>query len=281
MKNKILVDVTNSSVRGEDLHGMLGLTGARWVKAFNDNGAVDILLDKPFSKKSMVTNICGRSMDAVDKVKSFAEEALGFSAKIVPVDQYQEIAMNQDSFRDDWVHATYIILVLFVLTELYAILRYNVFKGYAWYHLPIQVTNKAICWTALNGFALTMLPGLLARMYDAFHYSKMLDKPKLIRFGLKVRKALGLLALWFLGIHIFMSLLIFNPKYYSKVRIRASRSLGVTIQFASYFLSFSPSLRLRARNSMPLEKAHSFLLFWVLDFMQFLDFARYLRLDLK
>jgi predicted dinucleotide-binding enzyme len=253
MKNKILVDVTNSSVRGEDLHGMLGLTGARWIKAFNDNGAVDILLDKPFSKKSMVTTICGRNLDAVDKVKIFAEEALGFSVKIVPIHQYQEIAMHQDSFGDDWIYATYTILVLFFLAELYAILRYNVFKGYAWYHLAIQVTNKAICWTALNAFALTMLPGLLARMYDAFHHSKMKDKPKLIRFGIKIRKALGLIALWFLGIHIFMSLLLFNPKYYSKVRCQlllflSSKCYNERHLIPTFAVSFSSNPSLRAQN---------------------------------
>jgi hypothetical protein len=91
--------------------------------------------------------------------------------------------------------------------------RYNLWAGYDWYHLTLQVTNKAICWTALNAFALTMLPGLLARFRDALYDTKMLDKPKRLLFGLLIRKPLGLLALWFLGIHIIMSLLMFNQKY--------------------------------------------------------------------
>ncbi|KAL3940268.1 MAG: hypothetical protein SGBAC_005162 [Bacillariaceae sp.] len=52
---KVLVDITNSSICGEDLHGMLGLTATPWVKPLNDNGAVDMFLDKPISKKSMVS----------------------------------------------------------------------------------------------------------------------------------------------------------------------------------------------------------------------------------
>ena len=36
MHEKILVDVTNSSIRGEDLQAMLGLTETLWVKAFNE-----------------------------------------------------------------------------------------------------------------------------------------------------------------------------------------------------------------------------------------------------
>ena len=43
LKNKILVDVTNG---GEDLYSVLGKTSIRWVKAFNDIGAVDIMLHK-------------------------------------------------------------------------------------------------------------------------------------------------------------------------------------------------------------------------------------------
>ena len=216
LKNKILVDITNSSVPGEDLHGMLGLTNARWVKAFNDNGAVDILLDKPYAKKAMVTNMCGKDLDAVRTVKKFAEDALGFHAKIVPHARYNEIAMNQNSLGEDWVQAAYLTVVLFVLCEIYALVRYNVWKGYAWFHLPVQVTNKAVCWTSLNAFALSMVPGIMARFYDAMHKDKMQNKPKWIIWGFKIRKQLGLIALWLLGIHIAMSLLIFNQKYYGK-----------------------------------------------------------------
>jgi predicted dinucleotide-binding enzyme len=40
LKDKVLIDATNSNVRGEDLDAMLCITNIHWVKAFNDIGAV-------------------------------------------------------------------------------------------------------------------------------------------------------------------------------------------------------------------------------------------------
>lgn len=93
---------------------------------------------------------------------------------------------------------------------------YNVHKGYAWFHLPLQVTNKAICWTALAGFALTQLPGILAHLSNAIRGNSLHSKPYWLRSFLGMRKHLGLLSLWFLMVHILMSLLLFSPAYYGK-----------------------------------------------------------------
>lgn len=93
---------------------------------------------------------------------------------------------------------------------------YNVHKGYDWFHLPLQVTNKAICWTALTGFALSQVPGILARMSNTIHGNSLHTKAKWLRNFLKLRKQLGLLSLWFLLVHVIMSLLLFSPAYYGK-----------------------------------------------------------------
>ena len=239
LKDKILVDITNSSVPGEDLHSMLDLVpNSRWVKGLNDVGAVDILLDKPSNKKPLTTILCGNNIRAVQTVKKFAQEALGFGfVKIVPHSRYHDISMNQTSMSKDYVHAAYIMIFLFVLTEVYAIMRYNVWKGYEWYHLPLQVTNKAICWTSLTGFAFCMMPGLMARYFDSIHNNKMLDKPQWIRYGLSIRKPLGLLALWFLVLHILISLLLFNSQYYGKFFIdpTVSSKLNKTGEVTFFF----------------------------------------------
>jgi hypothetical protein len=100
--------------------------------------------------------------------------------------------------------------------------RYNVHAEYAWSHWPLQVTNKAVCWTALTGFAVTQVPGVLARLSTAIHGDSLRDMPKWLLSFLAIRKHLGLLSLWFLGVHIIMSLLIFNPGYYGKFFIDAS-----------------------------------------------------------
>ena len=76
--------------------------------------------------------------------------------------------------------------------------------------------RAAICWTAITGFSLSQLPGVLARMSNAIYGNNLRTKPSwLVRF-LAMRKHLGLVALWFLLLHIFMSMLLFNPGYYSK-----------------------------------------------------------------
>jgi hypothetical protein len=111
------------------------------------------------------------------------------------------------------------ILLLFLLLLLG---RYNVHAGYDWSHWPLQVTNKAVCWTALTGFALAQVPGVLARSSNAIHRDSLRDKPKWLLSFLAIRKHLGLLSLWFLGVHIIIGLLLFNPAYYGKFFIDVS-----------------------------------------------------------
>jgi predicted dinucleotide-binding enzyme len=248
LRSKILVDVTNSSIPGEDLISLCRLTQVRWVKAFNDIGAVDILLNKPFSKNKVATTMCASDKITLAIVKRYAEETLGLAVKVVPQERYYDVAMHQNSLGTEWVHATYVMLIVFAFTELYAILRYNVYKGYGtmlfcvsnddgvalhdktnlqllsvlysisdWFHLPFQVTNKGVCWTALNGFALTQLPGLLARIGNVVQKNTLLTKPSCLQWALRIRKQVGLLSLWFLMIHILM-------RYASKQRLQA---LGV------------------------------------------------------
>lgn len=40
------------------------------------------------------------------------------------------------------LHLMIILLVIFNLAEIYVIVRYNHWKGYDWFHLPLQVTNR-------------------------------------------------------------------------------------------------------------------------------------------
>ena len=85
--------------------------------------------------------------------------------------------------------------------------------------MVIQVTNKAICWTSITGFALTQLPGVLARMYNIVQNGNLGTLPSPLKWALGLRKHLGLVSLWFLGLHILMSTILFNPAYYGKFYI--------------------------------------------------------------
>ena len=254
MYNVVLVDVANpDSIHDADLPTILessivssSVKGLRYVKAFNDNGAVDLLLhDEDYvissSKKVMVTSMCGKDMRAVKIVESFAKQGLGFDIiKIVPYNckNYKSMSANQNAIGKDYLYSIYITLVIFALTWIYAIMRYNVHKGYEWFHLPIQVTNKAVCWTALYNFALCQVPGIIGRCYNLY-VGKMHMKPNWLIAGFHIRKPLGVISLWLLGIHITMSMLLFNPKYYGKFFIdpEASSSKLNRIGEASFFFA--------------------------------------------
>lgn len=123
MKEKIIVDATNSSIPGEDLHSILAMTSLKWVKAFNDIGAADVLLKKPGSKTKLISKICSSHADAVKTVKEFAETSMGLQIKIVPYDHYHGIAHQQETLGTEWVTSGYILLVIFVLCEIYALMR--------------------------------------------------------------------------------------------------------------------------------------------------------------
>lgn len=216
LRDKVIVDATNSSVRGEDISSILVHTSIQWVKAFNDIGATDVLLEKPTSKHQIPVKMCSKYPDALALVQHFATESLGMQVKIIPYQHYGQIAIHQGSLGEHWTKSTIVLLIIFSLAETYAVVRYNVFKGYEWFHLPIQVTNKAICWTSIYGFALSQTPGILARLWNSIHQDSLRSKPSWLVKSLKVRKPLGILSLWFLVIHIIMSILIFNEKYYGK-----------------------------------------------------------------
>ena len=123
LKDKILVDPTNSSIPGEDLESILACSNVRWVKAFNDIGAADILLNQPYFKRKILTKMCSRYADALFVVQEFAQVSLGMDVKTVPYENYHEIAAHQNSLGNEWMVSTFILMVLFVLTEIYAVLR--------------------------------------------------------------------------------------------------------------------------------------------------------------
>lgn len=140
LKDKILVDCTNSRRKNEDLDSLVRNTGIRWVKAFNDLGASDILSNKAAAKRKILTKACSPSKGVIEIISRIAEQSFGLDVKMVPYEQYPELVMSQNSLGQEWMYAATIMLGIFVLTELYAVFRYNVFKGYEWFHLPIQVS---------------------------------------------------------------------------------------------------------------------------------------------
>lgn len=233
LTNKILVDATNSFRKDEDLSSALKKvsgtdhedsgsegsphkSGVRWIKAFNDIGAVDVLLRKPGDKSRVVSKMCANDPGALETVKGFVEESMGFDIKVVPIEQYEVIKNDQNSLGKEWMTATWTILGVFILTLIYNIIRHPIKKGYPWKQFPLFVMNKSICWTALWGFAIAQVPGVIARIHNAWHRDTLRDKPMWLCNYLACRKHLGLVSLWFLAVHMVMSMLMFSIAYYDR-----------------------------------------------------------------
>ena len=126
VRDKILVDATNSNHQGKDLFSILSYKkkDIRWVKGLNDFGAVDVLIKKPEGKKKVYTKMCSPDTNALQTVKAFAEESLGCEVKVVPIQHYSAIAQHQSSLGKEWTQATIVMVIVYLLCQLYNILRY-------------------------------------------------------------------------------------------------------------------------------------------------------------
>lgn len=51
------------------------------------------------------------------------------------------------------------VFSVYITTLVYAIVRYNIFGGVEWHHLPLYINNKAISVTVLVCLGLTIIPG--------------------------------------------------------------------------------------------------------------------------
>lgn len=98
-----------------------------------------------------------------------------------------------------------VVLLVFLLSYCYAILRYNVLGPVPWKDLPFYILNKAI---SLSSFIVLSLSFCM--------------RP-LVNLGIKIpknvfetKKALGMLGFFLSFIHVLMSFMIFNPAVFQK-----------------------------------------------------------------
>ena len=96
--------------------------------------------------------------------------------------------------------------ITLILFTLYAIVRYNIFKGVDPIHFPVYILNKVFSSVGIVFLAL----------------SYGLGKIKIKKFDDKETKSLwvkssGLIGFSFSAMHVFMTLMILNPSYYPKL----------------------------------------------------------------
>ncbi|HEY4510877.1 MAG TPA: hypothetical protein VJG29_00725 [Candidatus Paceibacterota bacterium] len=107
---------------------------------------------------------------------------------------------------------SWLSLLIFLATFMYAVVRYNAIKGVPWIDLPFFISNKAIALSAIVFIALSYALGSLARFW-----------PRIFAPTLSARKFLGLLGFSLAAIHGFISLLIFSSAYYPKFFLESGK----------------------------------------------------------
>lgn len=100
-------------------------------------------------------------------------------------------------------YAQKVILIATLLSIFYAIIRYNIFGTVPWRDLPLYVLNKGISLASLIlltiNFSLGPLKNINVKISENF---------------LNARKPIGIAGFLFAFLHVFMSVIILNPKYY-------------------------------------------------------------------
>ena len=97
-----------------------------------------------------------------------------------------------------------IISVVTILSVCYAILRYNIVGDVPWKDLPLFILNKGVSLSSLILLFFNFSLGPLKNI-----------GVKIPEYWLSARKSMGIAGFLFAFIHIFMSISILNPKYYS------------------------------------------------------------------
>ena len=91
-----------------------------------------------------------------------------------------------------------IIIIVLILTSLYAILRYNVFGNTPWNQLPLYILNKILSFSGLLLITLNLSAKLLPRLKNS-------------------KQTLGIIGFILIFIHILLSLILSSPLNYSKL----------------------------------------------------------------
>lgn len=104
-----------------------------------------------------------------------------------------------------WKQTFIIFFIIFGLSLLYAIIRYNIVRAVSLDNIPLFIANKAVALSATILIGFSFLLGPLARFW-----------PRQFISHLYLRKHLGLLGFGIAALHALMSLILLNPAYYPR-----------------------------------------------------------------
>jgi len=219
-----VVDVSNDRQPGAAGKLCTLLPQVKIVKAFNTVAAYHLQQEGQLPAPVMTSG------DTVgkDELQKSILKPLGFSfvdlGGAESMSQQERIPMR---FFDKWQSAAIVSTVLFTFWLVYAIFWFVVWPTPAQFPgdknagkpmygpdgIPLSVMNKVFALTGFSLLGITYLPGCIAALLQLARGTAQCPFPLLLGTWLNIRKYLGLLSLWFIANHVFLSCLRLSRDY--------------------------------------------------------------------
>ena len=217
LAGKILVDVSNVTKKdkvsnAEKLQSMLPKSMV--VKAFNTQSAYTIMTG--YSSGNRDVYVAANDQVARQAVIEVAQR-MGFSAiSSGGLHAARELETMTTTLFRGWGAPLIVSLIVFAFWFTYGTVRYHYIKDHEWSRVPMNTMNKAQGCTSITLLAFCFLPGCFAAFAQLVYGTKHRRFAPFLDRWLKMRKELGLLALWTAVVHTVLSLAQLNPGYYAK-----------------------------------------------------------------
>ena len=110
-----------------------------------------------------------------------------------------------------------LVFFVFAFSLVYSVLRYHIFKGVGWEHLPLFIVNKVMA-----------LTGVLLITLSVFARRKQKETVKLAQ-----KKVYSYSGYFFISLHVLASLLLINKAYYEK--FFSGNQMNLTGELSMFF----------------------------------------------
>ena len=218
MAGKILVDVSNGKCKEKNKSNAEVLAAAfplsHVVKAFNTVSAYSLAsgLDGG-SQEVQVASNHPYAREAVADIARNMGLAVCMAGGLASAREMERAPLKM--FRG-WGLPLLISTIIWLAWAAYGTWRYHVKKGNDWSRWPTNTMNKFMGCTAITLLSMTYLPGCIASIAQLINGTKYKRFPAWLDRWMRMRKELGLIALWLAGFHSVLCLAHLSPSYFSK-----------------------------------------------------------------
>jgi DMSO/TMAO reductase YedYZ heme-binding membrane subunit len=218
LQGKILIDVANVrkentlESNAEKLQRLF--PESHVVKAFNTLSAYTLMTGHSAANQDV--HIAADDDQAVQAVVEVVRR-LGFHANVRgKLQMARELEAMNTRLWNGWGLPVLVSFFTFAVWLMYGIVRYHYIKDHEWSRVPMNTMNKALGCAAITLLAMCYLPGCFAAFAQLVNGTKHKRFSCILDKWLKMRKQLGLIALWLACVHSMFSVAHLNPGYFAK-----------------------------------------------------------------